>query len=85
MHAFPDPEIQWLSAGEPVDLCIALAAYSCRDSRGFGRGKPARTAFPLRPSREGTGAMVGAGRTPIPAPLWTANRMKAMAARVFRR
>jgi hypothetical protein len=28
-------------------MCIALAAYSCRDSRGFGEFP--RTAFPLKP------------------------------------
>src|SRR3546814_10908226 len=41
---------QWLS-GSKSGRCIALAAYSCRDSRGFGAPSGAPTAFPIKPSR----------------------------------
>jgi hypothetical protein len=37
-------------------MYIALAAYSCRDSLGFGR-RTGLTAFPFKPSREDTGAI----------------------------
>jgi hypothetical protein len=45
-------------------MCIALATYSCRDSRGLG-WKPILTAFPQGPS-PGTGAIMESdrGRTP---------------------
>jgi len=28
-------------------VCISLSAHSCRDSRGFGKERPSRTAFPI--------------------------------------
>ncbi|MBB4640400.1 hypothetical protein HNQ99_000688 [Rhizorhapis suberifaciens] len=39
---------QWLPLFEKGAMCIALAAYSCRDSRGFG-SQSFRTAFPFKP------------------------------------
>jgi hypothetical protein len=49
-------------------MCIALATYSCRDSRGIGR-LPAFTAFPQGPF-PGTGAIMepDRGRT-LSAPI----------------
>lgn len=44
-------------------MCIALAAYSCRDSRGLGWRPPAPHSR-LSPSR-GTGAILNAVRTPF--------------------
>ncbi|OHT19251.1 hypothetical protein BHE75_01234 [Sphingomonas haloaromaticamans] len=40
-------------------ICIALAAYSCRDSRGFGQPRPPAPHSLLSPSR-GTGAIMKA-------------------------
>jgi len=36
MHGLPGPMVQWLLP-RMGSQCIALAAYSCRDSRGIGR------------------------------------------------
>ncbi len=46
-------------------MCIALAAYSCRDSRGSEQEQPALTAFLFSPSR-GTGAIFGPPLRPNP-------------------
>jgi hypothetical protein len=49
MHAFPEGRSLPVagSGKKPNPLCIALAAYSCRDSRGFG--DTPLTAFPFKP------------------------------------
>ena len=41
-------------------LCVSLAAYSCRDSRGIGR-RTVRTAFPIKPFRAPTRSRETAG------------------------
>ena len=55
-----------VTAPENRGLCIALSAYSCRDSRGFG-AKP-RTTFPIKLPCGSTGAIIWKRNSSLSAP-----------------
>lgn len=73
MRAFPGRETQWLSAAPMgLDRRIALSAYSCKDSHGFGQ-QAARTAFRFFSLSQGTGAIDETTLTSRSAPTGSAS------------
>ena len=50
--------VQWLHPPEEDAMYVSLAAYSCRDSLGFGRASPTPCSL-LSPSRDTSAIIVG--------------------------
>jgi hypothetical protein len=82
MHAFPGcskKRAQWLPPFGKGGVCIALAAYSCRDSLGFGKGRTLPHRVPIQ-ALSGTGAIIREAGKPLP---WSALRLNPAASQSF--